>query len=281
VIATNPIFAAEAVAHRLAWAGLPADFSHYALVTHMDNMHFTKPHPQYYEEILGRLSIASEEAVMIGDDWKNDIVPAEQAGLNTYWVHDGHAQSGPGGANPDGEGTLSDFALQVREQGWLNTLTPRLLVPAMIVPRLQGNVAALFGLLREVKPRCWDQHPAPEEWSPLEAICHLLDSERLVQRPRLERIASEDNPFIAAPTAPPGPGQFACERVDPGGGAQRFAEERRETIAFLERLPSSAWRRPARHSIFGPTTLLEMANFTAKHDRLHLEQICQTAGRCT
>ena len=56
--------------------------------------------------------------------------------------------------------------------------------------------------------------------------------------------------------------------------------ERQRTVDFLAALPAETWDRPARHSIFGPTTLLEVANFTATHDRLHLQQICQTIGRC-
>ncbi len=281
VIATNPFFTAEAVAQRLAWAGLPTDFKAYALVTHIGNMHFTKPNPHYYEEILGRLGVANDEAIMVGDDWLRDIVAAEQAGLHTYWIREDDAQPGPGQAQPDGQGTLNDFALRVCNLSWLDTLKPRPLRPSMIIPRLLGNVGALFGLLDQYTPDYWQQHPDPDEWSPLEVVCHLRDSERTVQRPRLEAIAREDNPFLSVPKEPPGPGQIACDVVHYGDPAEEFAAERQKTIAFLQSLPPEAWYRPARHSIFGPTTLLEMANFTATHDRLHLQQICLTMGSCS
>ena len=75
-------------------------------------------------------------------------------------------------------------------------------------------------------------------------------------------------------------GLIGCDVVDYCDPAEIFAEERQQTVAFLNDLPPEAWTRPARHSIFGPTTLLEMANFTATHDRLHIQQICQTLGRC-
>ena len=280
VIATNPFYRPEALARRLGWAGLPTDFDAYALVTHIENMHYAKPNPHYYEEILGRLGIANEEALMVGDDWVNDIVPAEKAGLNTYWIREPGASRGPGEANPDGEGTLDDFTRQVCDHGWLDTLTPRPATPEMIVPRLLGNVAALFGILAEYAPDYWQQHPDPDEWSPLEVVCHLRDSESATQRPRLERIAAEDNPFLSAPLEPPGPGQMACEVEYYCDPAEEFAAERMKTVAFLEGLPPEAWSRPARHSIFGPTTLLEMAAFTATHDRLHIQQICQTIGQC-
>ncbi|MBN1963096.1 MAG: DinB family protein, partial [Anaerolineae bacterium] len=138
----------------------------------------------------------------------------------------------------------------------------------------------LFGLLNDFAPGYWWQHPDPEEWSPLEVVCHLRDSERAVQRPRLQSIAREDNPFLSEPKQPPGPGELGCDVVDLCDPAEQFAAERQETVAWLNGLPEAAWSRPARHSIFGPTTLLEMADFTATHDRLHLQQICQTLGRC-
>lgn len=280
VLATNPLFTSEALRRRLRWTGLDDDFSIYALVTHIENMHFTKPNPHYYEEVLGRLGIANDEAIMVGDDWAMDIVPAYQAGLNTYWIREDGTSPGTSDVTPDGEGTLNDFALRVCNLGWLDTLQPRPISPEMIVPRLLGNVAALFSILAEYAPDYWQQHPDPAEWSPLEVVCHLRDVESTTQRPRVERIAAEDNPFLTVPQEPPGPGQIACEAEYFCDPAEEFAAERMKTVAFLESLPPEAWQRPARHSIFGPTTLLEMANFTATHDRMHIKQICQTIGKC-
>lgn len=280
VIATNPLFTADAVQERLGWGGLPTDLTAYTLVTHLENMHFAKPMPHYYEEILGRLGITTDEAIMVGDDWQNDIVPAARAGLNSFWITPDRTPPGPEPIPLAGRGTLHDFTLKVCNQGWLDTLQPRPVLPSMLPPRLIGNVAALFDILAEYAPNYWQQHPDPDEWSPLEVICHLRDSERLVQRPRLERIAREDNPFLSAPQDPPGPGDIRCVAETHTPPAQEFAAEREKTIAFLQNLPAASWERPARHSIFGPTTLLEMANFTATHDRLHFQQICQTLGRC-
>jgi hypothetical protein len=62
--------------------------------------------------------------------------------------------------------------------------------------------------------------------------------------------------------------------------AYQFAQERENTLTLLASLTEDDWRRPATHSIFSNTTLLEMAHFTARHDRMHITQICQTLGRC-
>jgi HAD superfamily hydrolase (TIGR01549 family) len=85
-IATNPLFPRQAILHRLAWAGV-ADFP-YTLITSYENMHFTKPHPEYYHEIAERIDHDSTTCLMAGDDIENDILPAAQAGMRTFWLTD-------------------------------------------------------------------------------------------------------------------------------------------------------------------------------------------------
>lgn len=92
VIATNPVFPRRAVEERLAWAGLPVDFFPFALVTSYENMHATKPNAAYYREILQQVEAQPNRAVMIGDDWENDIAPAKAVGLSTYWITN-HSES--------------------------------------------------------------------------------------------------------------------------------------------------------------------------------------------
>jgi FMN phosphatase YigB (HAD superfamily) len=278
VIATNPLFPPAAVAQRLAWGGLDSPRLPYALVTNIDIMHFTKPNPHYYEEILARIGAEADETIMIGDSFANDIVPAAKAGLNTFWIDWGEAPTSPD-IVPEGMGTLDDFAERVAA-GWLSALTPRPRTADQVSPRMLGDVAALYGLIDAMNPAYWHAHPDPNEWSPLETVCHLRDSERSVQRPRLQRIAAEDNPFISQPQEPPGPGEHDLTGEDGYAAMRQFWDERCRTLDFLQGLNAEDWNRPARHSIFGPTTLLEMAHFTTRHDHLHLNQLCQTIGRC-
>jgi HAD superfamily hydrolase (TIGR01662 family) len=84
VIATNPMFPRRAIEHRLGWAGV-ADFP-FALITSYENAHFCKPNPRYYQEILDHLACRPQDAIMVGDDWENDIQPAVRVGLHTYWI---------------------------------------------------------------------------------------------------------------------------------------------------------------------------------------------------
>jgi FMN phosphatase YigB (HAD superfamily) len=279
VIATNPVFPLNALLQRMAWAGLDEPHRPYALVTSADTMHFTKPNPHYYEEILARVGVEADEAIMVGDDPVNDILPAAQAGLNTFQIDRDTAADPPDGVTPDGSGTLADFDQRVAA-GWLATLHPRPRTAEQVTPRMLGDVGALFGLIDGINPAYWHMRPDPDEWSPLETLCHLRDSERSVQRPRLQRIAAEDNPFISQPQDPPGPGERDLSGEEGHAALLEFWDERCRTLDFIQGLCPEDWSRPARHSIFGPTTLLEMAHFTTRHDHLHINQLCGTIGRC-
>ncbi len=85
VIATNSIFPKIAIYERMRWANL--NDLEFAYVTTMENMHYAKPHIEYYVEILEKLKIKSRDAIMIGDDYQMDIEPAKKLGIKT--VHFG------------------------------------------------------------------------------------------------------------------------------------------------------------------------------------------------
>jgi HAD superfamily hydrolase (TIGR01549 family) len=107
-VATNPLFPVRAIEQRLSWAGLPVEDHDFALVTSYDNMHATKPHPAYYEEILEQIGSTTESTLMVGDDWKNDVRPAAALRMHVYWI------ASEGATPPDpglivGQGSLDDF----------------------------------------------------------------------------------------------------------------------------------------------------------------------------
>jgi HAD superfamily hydrolase (TIGR01549 family) len=116
-IATNPMFPRIAVEERLAWAGVPVERFNYALVTTYENMHATKSHRAYYREILEKLGRRPDECLMVGDNWKMDIVPASSVGLRVYWVTGENEVPRPN-ASLIGRGTLADLWTDVQTQGW-------------------------------------------------------------------------------------------------------------------------------------------------------------------
>jgi FMN phosphatase YigB (HAD superfamily) len=120
VIATNPLFPRLAIERRLEWAGIPVGQYDYALVTTYENMHAAKPQPAYYREILEVTGSEPREALMVGDDWRNDIAPAAAAGLFTYWIAPDDAPA-PDAGLIHGRGSLDALAQSIAG-GWLDSL---------------------------------------------------------------------------------------------------------------------------------------------------------------
>lgn len=85
VVATNPVFPRQAIMERLRWAQVD-DFS-FQLITAYEEMHFCKPNPAYYYEILELLQLKPEECLMIGNDVEEDLA-ARTLGIKTFLVED-------------------------------------------------------------------------------------------------------------------------------------------------------------------------------------------------
>jgi putative hydrolase of the HAD superfamily len=54
-----------------------------------------KPDPAVFREVLGRLGVEPEAAVMVGDSWERDIEGAVGVGMSAVWVTRGRALPGP------------------------------------------------------------------------------------------------------------------------------------------------------------------------------------------
>lgn len=224
-VATNPFFPREAVEQRMAWAGVPVGEVPFALVTHLENMHFTKDHPEYYEETLARVGAAPSEAVMVGDDWQRDIAPAWRAGLHTFWLGTPGTSPDPSGSTQATAcGTLDDFARMALDEGWLERQAPRPIKPEQIGPRLAGTLAALLGVVRE--------HPHDDHAALLSGLAQREQSARV----RLQAIARGES-APALPELRPAP-----DAPDLSAAAAQLIAERRTTIDWLSGLDASAWR---------------------------------------
>jgi FMN phosphatase YigB (HAD superfamily) len=279
-IATAPLFPLAALRERLRWAGV--DDLPYALVTSVETSHFAKPLPEYYAEVLARLGRRPDQALMIGDDWDNDIVPATALGMKTYWVTPDGAAGGPRPGqtrgldwvtpHPIGQGPLTGLLAAL---GGLTDEPPALYGPGLPY-LLTGNLAALMGELDDWPSERWPRRPAAEEWSLTEIVCHLRDVEIEVNQPRLRAVVEQDNPFLSGADTDP----WAVERnyaAQNGPRALReFAATRKTTARFLRTQPASIWTRTARHAIFGPTQLVEIVGWFLDHDLIHLEQVKKT-----
>ena len=274
VIATSPFFPRKATYHRLRWAGLPPEKYPFDLISSYENFHFTKPHPAYFAEVLGRLGWPDGPVLMVGNDVEQDLVPAATLGLATYHTLD---TASAGGFASTGRGLLADL------RPWLErtdpaTLQPVYSSPAALLAILRSTPAALASMLEPLAPEAWIAPPAAEEWSIVEIMCHIRDVEREIDQPRINLVLNQSEPFIPAQM----PDEWAKERgyasQDGPSALRAFTQARLGTLKTLVGLEPGQWSRKARHAIFGPTSLQELVSFNAEHDRLHIQQVWKNAS---
>ena len=267
-IATNPVFPLAAVEHRLDWAGLAPDVYSFDLVPSYESMHFTKPHPEFVAEVLGRIAAQPGEAVFIGNDEAEDLAPARALGLATYRV-----ARGPDADSPAvrGQGSMRRLARELEsdhcEAAFMLPADPS---PCALPALLSGHLGAILHVFGESQ---WSCCPQEEGWGPVEIACHLRDVEREITQPRLRKMLSEENPYLRPVESNSWAEQRNYRAQDGPQALRDFAAARKATIALLRDLAHADFARTARHALFGPTTLAEQARFSARHDLLHIEQL--------
>lgn len=267
VVATDPLLPRKATYHRLRWAGF--DPEQFEIVTTYEDFHFSKTHAAYYAEVLGRLGWGDGPVLMVGNDMERDIIPAKSLGLATFHVDDDPgSKSGP---EADAHGSLSDL------RRWLESIDPSTLMPDFrssdsIQAVMLSTPAVFNGLVQDLDSATLSRRSKTDDWSLTDLICHMRDTEREIHLMQLRLFKQEAEPFIPRPDT----GVWASQRdylhEDGKTALREFNEARRETIDLLKKVPEAAWGQKARHAIFGPTTLLEVAGFIAEHDRLHVHQ---------
>jgi hypothetical protein len=97
-----------------------------------------------------------------------------------------------------------------------------------------------------------------------------------VNLPRLQKFTQESNPFIPAAITDPWAEERQYIHQDGLQALHAFLGNRLQILTLLDSLTAEGWQSPARHTIFGPTTLAEMVGITAGHDRLHIQQFTNT-----
>ena len=279
-IATNPLFPRTAIVQRLRWAGFDEQKYPFALIPSYESFHFAKPNPAYFGEFLGRMGWPEGPLLMIGNDLDHDVRGALGLGVPVFWISELGAEIPEGFPTPTARGSLSDVL------PWIDSLTPQALEPTYDSPgatvaTMRGCSAALAGMAAEFPPQWWGNCPDPEEWCLTAIVCHLRDVEREINLPRLQDIIRGENPFIPGIDSDAWAAERGYKTQDGQKALVDFLAARIETLALLDALVADDWQLPARHAIFGPTQLSELAGFMARHDRLHIRQVYETIETIT
>jgi len=272
VIATNPLFPLTAIEQRLQWANLPVDHYPFDLVTSFETFHFCKPNLAYITEILARLGCPTGPVVMVGDDIERDIQPAQELGLPAFWVNNGSRSSDLDTFSNIASGGIEDVIpwLDSVNDGSLNS---DLKNPSSIMATLQATPAALDSFLRNLGDVSWTLRLDRNEWSITEIVCHLRDVDSELNFPRLVKVLNEPNPFISGHDTDRWAEERRYFKQDGKHAFSQFINIRLKLLNLLQHADESDWLRPARHAIFGPTSMEELASFIGDHDRLHINQI--------
>lgn len=267
-VATNPLFPRTAIEQRLGWAGLPVSQYPFTGVSSYETFHFAKPNPSFLAEMMAQLEWPEHPVVMVGNSLTEDIQPANVLGLPAFLLQPS--------ASPDGlnSGSFADL------KKWLLTITgrqtPLPATPEAMLAVLSSTPAALDSIAAELHADGWRLRPQENEWSLGEIFCHLRDVDREVTLPRIERILAEDAPFITAEATDSWAEERQYALEDPHDALNGYLHARTQLLLALRNLDRADWSRPARHAIFGPTTLAELITFTITHDQNHVRQVGET-----
>ena len=272
IVATNPLFPQTAMRSRLNWAGFDGHNFPFVFVTSYECMHFAKPNPAYYAEILAKFGWQNAPVCMVGNSLRDDILPAQALGLPCFWV-DGDPSRLPGGEGCDcAVGRLEEVI------PWLEKIANRSSSVAMkdsnaILAVLKSTPAVLQSFTDSLAEMDWHAKPLNTDLNILELISHWLDVEKEINHPRIQLVLSNDNPFIAGIDSDAWVVERNYNQTRSPRVLEDFISERMKSIEILTSLSQEDWRRTARHSFFGPTSLLELVKFIAVHDMDHIRQI--------
>jgi hypothetical protein len=142
-----------------------------------------------------------------------------------------------------------------------------------LVPRVQSILRTTpqrwISLAGTLPPELLRRTPAPGEWSALECLRHLVDTERAVFPARINHLLrGEDFPGFN----PDREGSRAGSVPDPEELAAEFYRLRKGSLAVLDRVVPADLKRKARHQELGMVSLEELIHQWAGHDLMHTVQ---------
>ncbi|HTV58503.1 MAG TPA: DinB family protein [Verrucomicrobiae bacterium] len=117
--------------------------------------------------------------------------------------------------------------------------------------------------------------PAPDRWSISEVLAHLSDTEIVVFRGRVEKMAKENNPVLESHDQNEA---YARGEYSKGNGRENlrtFCHERDRSLSALRYLSPGVLGRTGRHSKLGTITIENLMNEWAFHDLGHIRQIAE------
>jgi hypothetical protein len=148
-----------------------------------------------------------------------------------------------------------------------------MIILEVALARLSANVETIAALARGISDDQVRWRPAPDAWSVLEVLCHLLDEEREDFRTRL-RLTLEHPETDWPPIDPTG---WILARGynqrEPRLTLDALLGERRASVEWLRSLANANWASAHQHPNIGTMTAAEVLGAWVVHDHLHIRQL--------
>jgi hypothetical protein len=117
--------------------------------------------------------------------------------------------------------------------------------------------------------------PAPDRWSICEVLNHLTDVENLAVGLRAKRVVEEDLPLFVDYDRDARYAAGAYPNDDGERALENFREARKASLAWLEELKPSAWKRKGTHPAVGEVEFNQLMSLWAFHDLSHVRQVAE------
>lgn len=118
---------------------------------------------------------------------------------------------------------------------------------------------------------------AEGEWTPHQVLAHIVAAESQAMLPRLQRIASEEDPFLENWDETRWMAEQYDDTVEAAELLAAFDSLRQQGQSLLGGLTGAAWNRTGRHGSQGTRTLQWWLEYTVAHVDDHLAQLGSAA----
>ncbi len=143
---------------------------------------------------------------------------------------------------------------------------------AELITSYAAGPATLRAAVSDLTPEQARARPIAGQWSTLEVVCHLADSEALFSE-RMKRVMCEDHPPLLWSDPTDQPRVLAYHERDLDEELRLFELLRAQMTRILRAQPDDAWQRVGVHSKEGDRTLTDLVAKAVWHLEHHLKFI--------
>jgi uncharacterized damage-inducible protein DinB len=141
-----------------------------------------------------------------------------------------------------------------------------------IIDNYVAGIDSLQPAIEGLSPEQLRARPIEGQWSTLEVLCHLADTEAVFAE-RMKRVIAEDRPPLLAMDPDQYISTLACDKRDAAEEIAVIRTARQQMARILLAQPPEAWQRVGVHNQAGEQTLEQLVRKAVDHLKHHLEFI--------